>query len=111
MILAEAEAVVTLLFFVLNHCVASYEYLLGEYTVPVTDVIFTFSSLLLSVGCTVCLALCIKSPKAEQENIVDNSEKDDIIVLAGKGHETYQEIMGVKYHMDEREIVAEYLRK
>ena len=35
--------------------------------------------------------------------------KDDIIVLAGKGHETYQEVMGVKHHMDEREIVAEYL--
>jgi UDP-N-acetylmuramoyl-L-alanyl-D-glutamate--2,6-diaminopimelate ligase len=42
---------------------------------------------------------------------MDIAEKDDIIVLAGKGHETYQEIMGVKYHMDEREIVAEYLRK
>lgn len=37
------------------------------------------------------------------------AQKDDIIVLAGKGHETYQEVMGVKYHMDEREIVAEYL--
>ena len=42
---------------------------------------------------------------------MDIAEKDDIIVLAGKGHETYQEIMGVKYHMDEREIVAEYLQK
>ena len=42
---------------------------------------------------------------------MDIGEKDDIIVLAGKGHETYQEIMGVKYHMDEREIVADYLRK
>ena len=39
------------------------------------------------------------------------AEKDDIIVLAGKGHETYQEIHGVKHHMDEREIVAEYLEK
>ena len=39
------------------------------------------------------------------------AEKDDIIVLAGKGHETYQEINGVKHHMDEREIVAEYLEK
>ena len=39
------------------------------------------------------------------------ARKDDIIVLAGKGHETYQEVMGVKYHMDEREIVAEYLEK
>ena len=38
-------------------------------------------------------------------------KKDDIIVLAGKGHETYQEVNGVKYHMDEREIVAEYLEK
>ena len=35
----------------------------------------------------------------------------DVIVLAGKGHETYQEIGGVQYHMDEREIVAEHLKK
>ena len=40
---------------------------------------------------------------------MDIGQKDDIIVLAGKGHETYQEICGVKHHMDEREIVAEYL--
>jgi UDP-N-acetylmuramoyl-L-alanyl-D-glutamate--2,6-diaminopimelate ligase len=42
---------------------------------------------------------------------MDIAEKDDIIVLAGKGHETYQEIMGIKHHLDEREVVAEYLRK
>ena len=40
---------------------------------------------------------------------MDIGEKNDMIVLAGKGHETYQEIMGEKYHMDEREIVAQYL--
>ena len=40
---------------------------------------------------------------------MDIAKKDDIIVLAGKGHETYQEIMGVKYHLDEREVVAEHL--
>lgn len=40
---------------------------------------------------------------------MDIAQKDDIIVLAGKGHETYQEVCGVKHHMDEREIVAEYL--
>ena len=40
---------------------------------------------------------------------MDIAEKDDIIVLAGKGHETYQEICGVKHHMDEREIVAGFL--
>lgn len=36
-------------------------------------------------------------------------EKKDIIILAGKGHETYQEINHVKYHLDEREEVARIL--
>ncbi len=40
---------------------------------------------------------------------MDIAKKDDIIVLAGKGHETYQEICGVKNHLDEREVVASYL--
>ncbi len=40
---------------------------------------------------------------------MDIAEKDDIIVLAGKGHETYQEINHVKHHLDEREVVAEHL--
>ena len=42
---------------------------------------------------------------------MDIAEKDDIIVLAGKGHETYQEIHGVKHHLDEREVVAAYLEE
>lgn len=37
---------------------------------------------------------------------LDHGQKDDIIVLAGKGHETDQEICGVKHHLDEREEVA-----
>ena len=37
------------------------------------------------------------------------ARKDDIIVLCGKGHETYQEINKVKYHLDEREEVAKNL--
>ena len=40
---------------------------------------------------------------------MDIARKDDIIVLAGKGHETYQEINKVKYHLDEREEVAAHL--
>ena len=40
---------------------------------------------------------------------MDIAKKDDIIVLAGKGHETYQEIHHVKYHLDEREEVADHL--
>ena len=36
------------------------------------------------------------------------AKAEDIVLLAGKGHETYQEINHVKHHMDEREIVREY---
>ncbi|MBQ1516884.1 MAG: UDP-N-acetylmuramoyl-L-alanyl-D-glutamate--2,6-diaminopimelate ligase [Clostridia bacterium] len=42
---------------------------------------------------------------------INNAQKGDIIVLAGKGHEDYQEIKGVKYHMDERELIAEILEE
>ena len=42
---------------------------------------------------------------------MDHAEPGDVIVLCGKGHETYQEVNHVKHHMDEREIVAEYCRK
>ncbi len=42
---------------------------------------------------------------------MDIAQFHDIIVLAGKGHETYQEICGVKHHLDEREVVAQYLEK
>lgn len=42
---------------------------------------------------------------------IEHAEDGDIIVLAGKGHEDYQEIKGVKYHMDERELIAESLEE
>jgi UDP-N-acetylmuramoyl-L-alanyl-D-glutamate--2,6-diaminopimelate ligase len=35
------------------------------------------------------------------------AHKGDIILIAGKGHEDYQEIKGIKYHFDDREIVKE----
>ncbi len=35
------------------------------------------------------------------------ADKGDVILIAGKGHEDYQEIKGVKYHFDDREIVRE----
>ena len=40
---------------------------------------------------------------------IANGQPGDIIVLAGKGHEDYQEIKGVKYPMDERVLIAEIL--
>ncbi len=41
--------------------------------------------------------------------VIHNGEPGDIIVLAGKGHEDYQEIEGRKYPMDERVIIREIL--
>ncbi len=40
---------------------------------------------------------------------ITHGQPGDIIVLAGKGHEDYQEIEGVKYPMDERDLIADIL--
>lgn len=42
---------------------------------------------------------------------IQNGEVGDIIVLAGKGHEDYQEIKGVKYPLDERVLIQEILKE
>lgn len=42
---------------------------------------------------------------------ISHGEPGDVIVLAGKGHEDYQEIKGVKYPMDERVLIAEVLEE
>ena len=40
---------------------------------------------------------------------IQHAQKDDLIVLAGKGHEDYQVIGTKEIHFDEREVVAEAL--
>lgn len=42
---------------------------------------------------------------------LENAEKGDIVVLAGKGHEDYQEIEGKKYPFDERVVIRELLEE
>ena len=42
---------------------------------------------------------------------IENGRVGDVIILAGKGHETYQEIKGVKYDMDDRVLIAEVLEE
>ena len=37
------------------------------------------------------------------------AERGDVILIAGKGHEDYQEICGVKHHFDDREVVQEII--
>ena len=63
----------------------------------------------------------IKKTKGKYKVVIDRTEaieeaikmanKRDIIVLAGKGHEPYQEINGVKYDYDERIIIKEIIEK
>ncbi len=42
---------------------------------------------------------------------MEHAGKGDIVILAGKGHEDYQEIKGVKHHMDERDLIQEILEE
>lgn len=43
--------------------------------------------------------------------VIGHGQKGDVIVLAGKGHEDYQEIKGKKYPMDERDLIREVLQE
>lgn len=61
---------------------------------------------------------CSQTPHIVVENRIeaicyamDHAQKDDVIVLMGKGHETYQIIGTEKRHLDEREIIANHLRQ
>ena len=53
----------------------------------------------------------IESRRDAIEYAIKNAQKDDIILLAGKGHETYQILPTGTIHFDEREVVAEILEK
>jgi UDP-N-acetylmuramoyl-L-alanyl-D-glutamate--2,6-diaminopimelate ligase len=58
----------------------------------------------------------------EQRNVIVNADREqaiktacsiakkgDIILVAGKGHEDYQDIKGVKHHFDDHEVIRKYL--
>ncbi|MBQ3073009.1 MAG: UDP-N-acetylmuramoyl-L-alanyl-D-glutamate--2,6-diaminopimelate ligase [Oscillospiraceae bacterium] len=51
----------------------------------------------------------IENRRAAIRRAMDLAQKDDVIVLAGKGHETYQILGTEKTHLDEREEVAAHL--
>ena len=48
-----------------------------------------------------------KSIEEAIEKAVNEAVSGDIVLIAGKGHEDYQEIKGVKYHFDDKEVVSE----
>ena len=39
------------------------------------------------------------------------AQKGDVVVVAGKGHENYQEIKGVKHHFDDKEVLNEIFNR
>lgn len=63
----------------------------------------------------------VKKGKGEYVSIIDRKEAiryciknaldGDVIILAGKGHEDYQEINGEKHHMDERDLIREVIEE
>ena len=53
----------------------------------------------------------IENRKEAIRYCLNNAKRGDIIVLAGKGHEDYQEINGIKYPFDERVIIGNILNK
>lgn len=48
--------------------------------------------------------------KAAIQKAVEMASPGDVVLIAGKGHETYQEINGVKYPFDDREIAKKAIR-
>jgi UDP-N-acetylmuramoyl-L-alanyl-D-glutamate--2,6-diaminopimelate ligase len=51
--------------------------------------------------------LCITDRTQAIKTAVQMAQKDDIILVAGKGHEDYQEIKGVKYPFDDRDVLKQ----
>jgi UDP-N-acetylmuramoyl-L-alanyl-D-glutamate--2,6-diaminopimelate ligase len=39
------------------------------------------------------------------------AQKEDIILIAGKGHEKYQEIKGVRHHFDDKEVLQQIFKE
>ena len=53
--------------------------------------------------------VCIENRREAIKEAIKMANKTDVIVLAGKGHETYQEINGEKYPYDERKIIKKII--
>lgn len=51
--------------------------------------------------------LSIADRKEAIKTAISLANPEDIVLIAGKGHEKYQEIKGVKYHFDDKEVVKE----
>ncbi len=75
------------------------------------DVMDIFSDIKVGMAKTKGMSVVIPDRREAIRYCIQNAQPGDIIVLAGKGHEDYQEIKGVQYPFDERVIVAEILQE
>ena len=53
--------------------------------------------------------LCICDRREAIRTAIALAQKDDVILVAGKGHEDYQDVKGTKHHFDDHEVVREAL--
>ena len=51
--------------------------------------------------------MAIVDRKQAIKTAVTMARAEDIVLIAGKGHEKYQEIKGVKHHFDDKEVLME----
>ena len=55
--------------------------------------------------------LCITDRRQAIKTALTLAQRGDVVLVAGKGHEDYQEVKGVKHHFDDREIIRELIGK
>lgn len=73
------------------------------------DVMDIIEDIKVGLGKTDGKYIVIPDRKQAIKYCIENAEDGDIIILAGKGHEDYQEIKGVKYPFDERKVVHDII--
>lgn len=69
------------------------------------------SDILAGMKGTKCEYVVIPNRKEAIAFALEHGQKDDVIILAGKGHETYQILKDETIHFDEREVVAQVLQE
>ncbi len=55
--------------------------------------------------------ICIENREAAISHAIHMAKPGDLVIIAGKGHEDYQEIHGVKHHFDDREVARKILEE
>ncbi|MGL5683482.1 MAG: UDP-N-acetylmuramoyl-L-alanyl-D-glutamate--2,6-diaminopimelate ligase [Marinifilaceae bacterium] len=58
-----------------------------------------------------CANVIVEADRAKAIHMaLELAKKGDVVLIAGKGHENYQDIQGVKHHFDDKEVVQDYFK-